>query len=112
MPFSTENLFINAFKTANGWAKFNDASDIDNQIQCRCIRVGNQTNCNGELIKNLFIKKQFEHILNEHNISDYEIEEIDTTHEYSFQLKLSESVYQELKGKMTKDDIKIYTSVI
>ena len=46
MPFSTENLFINAFKTANGWAKFNDASSIDNQIQCRCIRVGNQTNCN------------------------------------------------------------------
>ena len=110
MPFSTENLFINAFKTTNGWAKFNDASDVNNQKQYRCIRVGNQTNCNGELIKNLFIKKQFEHILNEHNITDYEIEEIDTTYEYSFQLKLSESVYQELKEKMIKDDSKFYTS--
>jgi hypothetical protein len=110
MPFSTENLFINAFKTTDGWSKLNDASDINNQKQCRCIRVGNQTNCNGELIKNLFIKKQFEHILNEHNITDYEIDEIDNKYEYSFQLKLSESVYQELKEKMTKDNTNSYTS--
>tara|TARA_Y100001970_G_C14226859_1_gene856231 strand:- start:1496 stop:1834 length:339 start_codon:yes stop_codon:yes gene_type:complete len=112
MPISTENLFINAFKTVNGWTKFNDTSDINNQIQYRCIRIGNQINCNGELIKNIFIKKQFEHILNEHNITDYEIEEIDNKDEYSFQLKLSESVYQELKEKMIKDDSKFYASNI
>ena len=112
MPFSTENLFINAFKTANGWAKFNDASSIDNQIQCRCIRVGNQTNCNGEVIKNMFIKKEFEHILQKHDITDYIIDEIDTDYEYSFQLKLSETIYQELKEKMTKNDTKFYTSTV
>ena len=109
MSSSTENLFINAFNTANGWSKLNDASDINNQIQYRCIRLGNQSNCNGEIIKNIFIKKQIEYILTKHEITDYVINEIDNDYEYSFQLKLTESVYQVLQEKMITDDFNSHT---
>jgi len=110
MSSSTESLFINAFKATNGWSKLNDASDMNNQIQYRCIRLGNQSNCNGEIIKNIFIKKQIEYILTKHEITDYVINEIDNDYEYSFQLKLTESVYQVLKKKMITDDLNSYIS--
>ena len=104
MPISTENILINSFNKEKGWTIVNDASDINNQQRYRCIRLGNQTNCNGEIIKNLFIKKTFEKILEKYNITNYIIDEIDTKYEFSYQLKLTEDVYNDLKKQMTNQD--------
>lgn len=104
MPISTENILINSFNKEKGWTIVNDASDINNQQRYRCIRVGNQTNCNGEIIKNLFIRKTFEKILEKYNITNYIIDEIDTEYEFSYQLKLTEDVYNDFKKKMTNKD--------
>jgi hypothetical protein len=52
---STENLLIEKACSTNGWTKFTNS---DNQ-HYRIIRLGNNVNCNGELIKNFHEKIQY-----------------------------------------------------
>lgn len=99
MPISTENLLIEKACSANGWTKLTDS----NNHHYRIIRLGNNVNCNGELIKNLYIKKTFEEVMKKYNIDKYNIEEIETEYEFSYQLQLDTENYekflQEIKNK-------------
>ena len=90
MPMSTENLLIEKACSTNGWTKFTNS---DNQ-HYRIIRLGNNVNCNGELIKNFHIKNTLEEVMKKYNIDNYEINEVETEYEFSYQLQLDNENYE------------------
>lgn len=88
----------NTMKTrmeGNGWSII-----YNNNKQYRSIRIGTQLNCNCEIYKNTSIKTYFESIMKKYNIVTYEIEEIDTIIEFSYQLNLTEDVYNIFRNKL------------
>lgn len=92
----TENILRKSAETFNGWTKLNKDGK-----KLRTIRIGNQTNCNNDgLICDLSIKDKMENILKKCNINtnEYEIMNIHTKFEYSYQLDISEEGYNRLKG--------------
>jgi hypothetical protein len=90
MPMSTENLLIEKACSTNGWTKLTDS----NNHHYRIIRLGNNVNCNGELIKNLHIKNTLEEVMKKYNIVKYEINEVETEFEFSYQLQLDTENYE------------------
>jgi len=96
----SESTMKNRMNQDNGW-------DIiyDKEKQYRSIRIGTQMNCNNEIYKNISIRKYFESIMNKYNIKKYEIEEIDTPVEFSYQLSLTEDVYNEFRDKLLNKTI-------
>jgi len=96
----SENKMKNRMNEGKGWEII---SDKDKQF--RSIRIGTQLNCNNEIYKNYLIKNYFESIMNKYNIKKYEIEEIDTQLEFSYQLNLTEDVYNELRNKLFNETI-------
>lgn len=93
----------NTMKTrmeGNGWGII-----YNNNKQYRSIRIGTRLNCNCEIYKNTSIKTYFESILKKYNIVTYEIEEIDTIIEFSYQLNLTEEVYNAFRDKLLNKTI-------
>ena len=85
---TTESLMRNSLELG-GWRK------IDN---LRTIRLGNTNNCNEDgIIRNYTIKDNFNAILKKYNINDYNLHEISTEFEHSYELQLKEDIYDQLK---------------
>mgnify|MGYP006111729751 CR=1 FL=1 len=93
-----ESLMRLRAATHNGWAKTNKPSDY------RVIRIGNALNCNDDsIICDLKLKKNIEDVLNQYEINnnEYILDEIKTRYEYSYELKINESAYKNLIGKIS-----------
>lgn len=104
---NTENLLRRAaLETNYGWTKLNcNAQGATPSVaeDRRIIRIGNNVNCNGEIMKNLKISENIENIMKHYEINDYILNIIDTKYEYSSELILRESVYQEFCNKIQKN---------
>lgn len=97
----TENILRKSAETFNGWTKLNKFGKM-----LRTIRIGNQSNCNNDgLICDLTIEKKLIEILNKYNINpkEYEIINIHTKFEYSYQLDISEEGYEILRDNLIKN---------
>lgn len=95
-----ENILKNSAETFNGWTKLNKFGKM-----LRTIRIGNQSNCNNDgLICDLTIEKKLIEILNKYDINpnEYEIMNIHTKFEYSYQLDISEEGYDKLRDNLIK----------
>ena len=99
MPTSVENIIKNKIKTT-GFTKFTN----ENDIHFRVIRIGNQINCNGEIIKNFSIKDEIVNFLKKYNIENYLIRDIDDEIEFSYQLELTNDNYDNLIENITSDN--------
>lgn len=108
MPISTENLLIEKACSSNGWTKLTDS----NNQHYRIIRIGNSVNCNGELIKNLHIKTTLENVMKKYNIEKYEINEIETEYEFSYQLQLDNENYQKFLQEISKKEKNIDSNIV
>ena len=96
-----EKILRNSAETFNGWTKLNKCGKM-----LRTIRIGNQSNCNNDgLICDLTIEKKLIEILNKYNINpkEYEIINIHTKFEYSYQLDISEEGYEILRDNLIKN---------
>lgn len=91
MPTSVENIMKDKIKTT-GFIKFTN----EDNIHFRVIRIGNEVNCNGEIIKNFTIKDEIIKFLNKYNIEEYLIRDIDDKFEFSYQLEISNDNYEKL----------------
>jgi len=59
----------------------------------RAFKLAHRVNCNGEVVKNTFIKDQLETIMKKMNIQDYNIEKVDTSYEFGYELTIDEKNY-------------------
>ena len=104
---NTENLLRRAaLETNYGWTKLNCNAEGATQSVAegrRIIRIGNNVNCNGEIMKNLKISENIENIMKQYEINDYVLNIIDTKYEYSSELILRESVYQEFCNRIQEN---------
>jgi|SaaInlV_165m_DNA_3_1040750.scaffolds.fasta_scaffold157904_1 hypothetical protein len=90
---TVESLMENKAITNIGWIK----DDNDNRI----IRIGNVMNCNNDgLICDKSIKQKMINLMNKFNIINYEIENIHTKYEYSFELRIKEKDYISFVNKL------------
>tara|TARA_Y100000992_G_C21264759_1_gene493352 strand:+ start:80 stop:406 length:327 start_codon:yes stop_codon:yes gene_type:complete len=105
---STENLLIEKARSTNGWTKLTDS----NNQHYRTIRLGNNVNCNGELIKNLYIKNTLEEVMKKYNIDKYDINEVDTEFEFSYQLQLDNENYEKFIQEINKKQEKIDSNIV
>ena len=108
MPISTENLLIEKACSSNGWTKLTDLSNNHYRI----IRLGNNINCNGELIKNLYIKNKLEEVMKKYNIDKYNINEVETEFEFSYQLQLDNENYEKFIQEINKKQEKIDSNIV
>jgi len=92
-----KDLFIQTFKKKTGW---NIIREKETDIHYRYICVGNQRNCNDELLRNSSTYDKIKQILNEYNITEKNINIIDNEHEYSVELILEEAEYSKLINKL------------
>ena len=90
-----KDLFLRISEKEEGWNKI-----MDKDMNCRYICVGNQKNCNDELLKNASTYDTIKQILDEYNISEKSINIIDNTDEYSVELILEENEYIKLINKL------------
>lgn len=88
---SIEKIFLQSANTNNGWTK----TTFKNE-RCRTIKIGNTINCNGDIIKNYSIIDNINTSLQKYNINNYNIQEIDTDFEFSYQLYIPEMEYKAL----------------
>ena len=56
----------------------------------RIFKIAHRVNCNGEVLKNTYIKQQLETILKKMNIQDYNIDNIDNEYEIGYELVVNE----------------------
>lgn len=90
-----KDLFLRISEKENGWNKITDTV-----INYRYICVGNQKNCNDEILKNSFTYDTIKQILDEYKISEKSINIIDNNDEYSVELIIEENEYIKLISKM------------
>ena len=95
-----ESIMLNSASTPHGWTKTNEP------LGYRVIKIGNTRNCNDDgIIKNLWLNKNISDVLNKYEINDYIMNEINTDHEYSIELKLNENKYTELINKISNKHV-------
>ena len=98
MP-SSEILLKNKANLGLGWTK------CDKPFIGRVIRIGHQKNCNDDsLIVCYYIKNDIETILKKYSINDYILNEIKTKFEFSYEIRLKESVYETFKNNLNNDN--------
>ena len=90
-----KELFLRISEKKEGWNKITDTD-----MNYRYICVGNQKNCNDELLRNSSTYDTIKQILDEYNISEKNINIIDNTDEYSVELILVENEYSKLINKL------------
>jgi len=93
----TEQIIFNRIRDyQSGWRKINDTQ--------REFRIGVETNCNGEICKNLEnhqnTKNEIITFLKKNNIQKFSLETVDTDLEYSNKLQLDNDIYEELANKI------------
>ena len=94
----TETLFRNKAEMYNGWNKYKNELTSE---EIRTIKLGNIKNCNNdEVIRNYKVKQNIIDVLIKYEINDYNINEIDTSDELSYELHIKEEIYATLKKKM------------
>ena len=96
----SESTMKNRMNQGNGWDII-----LYKEEQYRSIRIGSQLNCNNEIYKNILIRNYFESIMSKYNIKKYEIEEIDTPIEFSYQLNLTEDMYNIFRDTILNETI-------
>ena len=93
-----ENIMKNRASIESGWKQtiLNDDKII------RSIRIGSQTNCNGdELICDETTYDKMKDILEKYNITKFVIQNIRNNFEYSTEIQLDESEYEEFIEKLS-----------
>jgi len=103
----TESILRNATQNKPGWVRIdcNARGATSNISKPRwCIRLGNTVNCNGEILKNLKIRDYMEEVMDKYQIKDYMINTIENKYEYSFELVLTEDVYQSFYNSINPND--------
>jgi hypothetical protein len=93
-----KELFLRISEKKEGWNKITDTD-----TNYRYICVGNQKNCNDELLRNSSTYDTIKQILDEYNISEKSINVIDNNDEYSVELILEEAEYNKLINKLKND---------
>ena len=93
----TESLIINRIRDFDfGWVKVNDSH--------REFRIGVESNCNGELSKNLMnhetTKQEIINFFKKLNIEDYLLKTVDTQYEYSNKIRLENNEYENLSKQI------------
>ena len=90
-----KDLFLRTSEKKEGWKQI-----MDTDTNYRYICVGNQKNCNDELLRNSSTYDTIRQILDEYNISEKNINVIDNNNEYSVELILEEAEYNKLINKL------------
>jgi hypothetical protein len=66
----------------------------------RIFKIAHRVNCNGEVLKNTYIKEQLETILKKINIQDYNIDNIDNEYEFGYELSVNEENFLKMYKSM------------
>lgn len=95
---TTERILTNrATESQYGWLK---TTDTDNSI-IRTIRVGNLKNCNGDsVICDHSIKKNMELTMEKYGINNYELKNIHTDNEFSYEISMLEDEYSKFVSNL------------
>ena len=62
----------------------------------RSFKLAHRVNCNGEIMKNTYIKEQLESIMKKMNIQNYNIEKVDNSYEFGYELIIDEENYRKM----------------
>ena len=62
----------------------------------RSFKLAHRVNCNWEILKNTNIKKKLETIMKKMNIQDYNIEKVDNSYEFGYELIVDEQNYRKM----------------
>lgn len=62
----------------------------------RSFKLAHRVNCNGEIFKTTNIKEQLETIMKKMNIQDYNIEKVDNSYEFGYELIVDEQNYRKM----------------
>lgn len=88
----TENLLRRrALDSTHGWTKTN----VDGK-HGRVIALGNNVNCNGEVMENMKIKDDLLNFLEKYKVDNYEINRIETDYTRGYELIINEDEYNTL----------------
>ena len=93
----TEQILFNGIRDyENGWTKINETH--------REFRIGVETNCNGEISKNIVNHQrtgdEIIAFLKKYNIQKYSLLTVNTKSEYSNKLTMEDSYYHELAAQI------------
>lgn len=66
----------------------------------RIFKIAHRVNCNGEVLKNTYIKEKIETILKKINIQDYNIDNIDNEYEFGYELVVNEENFLKMYKSM------------
>ena len=66
----------------------------------RIFKIAHRVNCNGEVLKNTYIKEKIETILKKINIQEYNIDNIDNEHEFGYELSVNEENFLKMYKSM------------
>ena len=93
----SESMMMNRIRDFKfGWVKINNSH--------REFRIGVQTNCNGEICKNIVnherTKQEIINFFDKLNIKNYLLKTIDTDFEYSNQITLENNEYENLSKQI------------
>ncbi len=92
-----KDIFMRTSEKTRGWSIIKEKK-TDKYYRYIC--VGNQRNCNDELLRNSSTYDIIKQILNEYDISEKDINIIDNKDEYSVELILEEAEYSKLINKL------------
>lgn len=98
MSSRIESIMKNRASLQSGWKK----TIVDGNIIIRSIRIGSQTNCNGDdLICDETTYNKMKSILDKYDIKDFVLANIRTEFEYSTEVQLKENEYNEFIKKLS-----------
>ena len=92
---TTESILRNKVQSKFGWNK------TETPKLGRTIKIGNERNCNDDgIVPNPTIKNDIEEVMKKYDIESYLLDKIHTQFEFSYQIFLSEEVYQNFSEKL------------
>jgi len=98
MSSRIESIMKNRASLQSGWKQ----TIVDGNIIIRSIRIGSQTNCNGDdLICDETTYNKMKSILDKYDIKDFVLANIRTEFEYSTEVQLKENEYNEFIKKLS-----------
>lgn len=98
MSSRIESIMKNRASLQSGWKQ----TIVDGNVIIRSIRIGSQTNCNGDdLICDETTYNKMKSILDKYDIKDFVLANIRTEFEYSTEVQLKENEYNEFIKKLS-----------
>ena len=67
----------------------------------RIFKMASYINCNGEILKNIHIKKYMEKIMDQYNIDNYQIKTVDNQYEFGYELIIDEKNYRKIYQQLS-----------